>query len=212
MIRRPLSTRALATLTLAGLATFPVLVVLLHLIQRGSYDPAAQAVSELALGRAGWLMAVAFTAAGLGVLGFAGLIRRTDPGAVAVPVLAVVSGIATMLAAVVRADPENVSTTHGNVHQLLGIVSFLTLVVAMFLCARRFRRSELWRPWAAPTLVWGVVAVAAFLLVPTDLLGADHFGIAQRIFLIVWLSWPITLTAHARRHAEVVPTRVPVPL
>ena len=202
MTDRPLPTRTLATLALAGLSTFPVLVVLLHLIQRGSYDPVSQAVSELALGRAGWLMAVAFAAAGLGVMGFAALIRRTDPGAVAAPVLAVLSGLATVLAAVFRADPETASTTHGAVHQILGIVSFLTLTIAMFVCARRFRRVPEWRSWALPTLVWGLLAVAAFLLVPTDLLGPDRFGIAQRIFLTVWLSWPITLTAYARRRAE----------
>src|SRR5881398_1531081 len=109
MARIPLSTRTLATATLAGLATFPVLVTVLHVVQRGSYDPASQAVSELALGRAGWLMAVAFPAAGLGVLGFSALIRRTDPGAVAVPVLGILSAVATMLAAVFRADPENVT-------------------------------------------------------------------------------------------------------
>lgn len=201
MTDRPLSTRALATLSLAGLATWPVLVVLLHLIQRGSYDPASQAVSELALGRAGWLMAIAFPAAGLGILGFTALIRRTDPGAVAVPVLGILSAIATILAAVFRADRGNASTTHGNIHQLLGIVSFLTLVVAMFVCARRFRRVELWRPWATASLVWGIAGIATFMLVPTNLLGSDNFGIAQRIFLAVWLSWPIALTAYARRHA-----------
>ncbi len=213
MTDRPLVPRPLATLTLAGLATFPVLVVLLHLIQRGSYDPASQAVSELALGRAGWLMAVAFPAAGLGVLGFAALLRRTDPGAVAAPVLAVVSGIATVLAAVFRADPEDASTTHGAIHQLLGVASFALLVAAMFVCARRFRRVALWRPWARPTLLWAALAVAAFLLVPTNLLGADHFGIAQRIFLVVWLSWPITLTAYARRRtADRAAAPVPVSL
>lgn len=201
MTDRPLSTRALATLTLAGLVTWPVLVVLLHLIQRGSYHPASQAVSELALGRGGWLMAIAFPAAGLGIIGFTALIRRTDPGAVAVPVLGIVSAVATILAAVFRADPENGTTTHGTIHELLGIVSFVTLVAAMFVCARRFRRVALWRAWAMPSLVWGIAGIATFLLVPTNLLGADHFGIAQRIFLAVWLSWPITLTVHARRHA-----------
>lgn len=213
MTDRPLSTRALTTLTLAGLATWPVLVVLLHVIQRGSYNPASQAVSELALGRAGWLMAVAFPAAGLGILGFSALIRRTDPGAVAVPVLGIISAIATMLAAVFRADPENGTTAHGTIHQLLGVVSFVTLVAAMFVCARRFRRVDLWRRWAVPSLVWGIAGIATFLLVPTNLLGEDHFGVAQRIFLTVWLSWPITLAVYARRHvsADVAAEPVPVP-
>jgi hypothetical protein len=208
---RRLSTRALATTTLAGLAAFPVLVVVLHVIQRGSYDPASQAVSELAVGRAGWLMAVAFPASGLGLLGFAALIRRTDPGAVAVPVLATVSAATTTLSAVFRADPEAASTTHGAVHQILGVVSFVLLTVAMFVCARRFGRTRLWGPWARPSLVWGLAATATFLLVPFQVLGADHFGIAQRIFLAVWLSWPITLSAYARRQNEqVAEASVPV--
>jgi hypothetical membrane protein len=202
-----LSTRKLATVTLAGLATFPLIVTALHVIQRGSYDPATQAVSELALGRAGWLMAVAFPAAGLAILAFAVLIRRTDPGAVAVPVLASLSGVCTMLAAVFRADPENASTLHGAIHQLLGVGSFLTLTVAMFICARRFRHVDLWRPLATPTLVWGLAAVTTFLLVPIPLLGVDHFGVAQRLFLAVWLSWPITLTVRVRRAAAVTDPR-----
>lgn len=200
-----LSTRTLATLVLAGLATFPLIVTALHLIQRGSYDPVTQAVSELALGRAGWLMAIAFPASGLAIAGFGVLIRRTDPGAVAVPVLAALSAVCTVLAAVFRADRGAASTVHGNVHQLLGVGSFLTLTAAMFVCARRFRRLELWRRFAVPSLVWGVAALATFLLVPTNLLGADHFGIAQRLFLAVWLSWPLTLTVHLRRTTDVAP-------
>jgi hypothetical protein len=196
-----LSTRTLANLTLAGLATFPLLVTALHVIQRGSYHPLSQAVSELALGRTGWLMAVAFPASGLAIAAFGILIRRTDPGAVAVPVLATFSGACTVLAAVFRADADNASTLHGAIHQLLGIGSFLTLTAAMFVCARRFRRVDLWRPWAAPSLVWGLAAIGAFLLVPIPLLGADHFGLAQRLFLAVWLSWPITLTVRVRRAA-----------
>ena len=74
MTDRPLSIRALATLTLAGLVTWPVLVVLLHLIQRGSYDPASQAVSELALGR-GFGAAAAYIVAQMQ----AGRLRPMDP-------------------------------------------------------------------------------------------------------------------------------------
>jgi uncharacterized RDD family membrane protein YckC len=60
-----------------------------------------------------------------------------------------------------------------------------------------------------PSLVWGVAAFVTFLLVPFDLLGADHFGIAQRLFLAVWLSWPIGLTVHLRRceRAAVAPVQ-----
>jgi hypothetical membrane protein len=194
-----LSTRALASATLVGLATFPVLVAVLHLIQRGSYDPVSQAVSELALGRAGWLMTLAFTLSGLGMLGFAALIRRTVPGAGVVPALAIGSAGCTFLSAVFQADGNRTSTLHGAVHQIVGLVSFLLLVIAMFVCGNRFRRVPDWRPFAVPSLIWGGATIGAFFLVPV--LGNDLFGIAQRIFLAVWLSWPISLAAHARRRA-----------
>ena len=202
-----LSTRTLATMTLAGLATFPLLVTALHVIQRDTYDPVSQAVSELALGRSGWLMAIAFPASGLAMASFGVLIRRTDPGAVAVPVLAVVSGVCSVLAAVFRADPENASTVHGAVHQFLGLGSFLTVIAAMFVCARRFRRVEMWQRFATPSLLWALASCATFLLVPV--LGADRFGLAQRLVLVVWLSWPISLAAHARQAAAAA--AVPLP-
>ena len=65
------TTPSSASLPLAAFATtavFPFLVVVLHFVQLGHYHPLRQAVSELALGRAGWLMAIAFCAIGIGSL------------------------------------------------------------------------------------------------------------------------------------------------
>jgi hypothetical protein len=198
-MNHPMSTRTLATATLAALTTFPILVLALHVIQADSYDPAVQAVSELALGRAGWLMAVAFCAAGLGMLGFAALLRRILPGAVVIPALVVGSGLATFVSAFVHADGETDSTVHGQVHQAMGLISIALVVVAMFACIPRFRREPAWRSFARPTLAWAVSAVGAFMLVPA--LGPDRFGVAQRIFFLVWLSWPIVVVARARSGA-----------
>ncbi len=50
----------LARAALVLIAVFPLIVTVLHLVQAGGYHPLSQAVSELALGRAGWLMAIAF--------------------------------------------------------------------------------------------------------------------------------------------------------
>ena len=36
------------------------------------------------------------------------------------------------------------------------------------LLPRRFRRVALWRPFAVPSLAWGVAALATFVLVPFD--------------------------------------------
>jgi hypothetical protein len=195
-----LSTHSLTTVTLAALATFPILVLALHLIQRGSYDPVSMAVSELALGRDGWLMAVAFSAAAVGMFGFAALLRRILPGSVVVPGLAILSGVSSGVSAFVHTDGETArASLHGAIHQAAGLASFALVVVAMFICAVRFRRVPAWRGWALPTLLWALGTVGAFFLVPV--LGPDRFGVAQRIFLAVWLSWPITVVMVARRTA-----------
>jgi Protein of unknown function (DUF998) len=192
-----LSTRSLATATLTALGTFPVLVVVLHAIQGGRYHPMGQAVSELALGRAGWLMAVAFCAAGAGMLGLAALIRRTLPRSRVIQTLITTSGLFSFVSAGFHTDGDNKTTSHGQIHQISGVVSFILVVTVMFICSRRFRREPRWQPFAVATRLWAWSSVGTFLLVPV--LGQAHFGLAQRIFLAVWLSWPITLTAHARR-------------
>jgi hypothetical protein len=196
-----LSTRSLTTGTLVALAIFPIIVVVLHLIQRNSYDPVLMAVSELALGRGGWLMAVAFCSSAVGMLGFAVVLRRILPGSVVVPGLAVVSALGSAVSAVAHADGETApASLHGAIHQAAGLTSFATVVIAMFVCAVRFRRDPVWRSFSLPTLLWALCAVAAFLLVPA--LGPDRFGVAQRIFLVVWLAWPITLVVRVRRMAS----------
>jgi hypothetical protein len=189
--------RTLATSALACLAVFPVLVVVLHVLQRDSYHPMSEAISELAVGRDGWLMAVAFTAAGTGVLALAIVLRRLTPLR-AVPALLVVASSLTYASAIFRADGENAKTTmHGTIHQAAGITMFVLIVIVMFLAARGFRRTPGWERLARPTLVWACTAFATFFLVPG--LPSGDFGVAQRIFIATWFSWTLAVAAYARR-------------
>ena len=59
----------------ACIAAFPLIVIVLHLVQAPDYHPLSQAVSELALGRGGWLMTVAFCSLGTGTLLLATILR-----------------------------------------------------------------------------------------------------------------------------------------
>jgi hypothetical protein len=206
-----LSTTLVTTATLAAMATFPILVLVLHLIQRNSYDPVLMAVSELALGRDGWLMAVAFCGAAAGMFGLAILLRRILPGSVVVPGLVILSGLCSAVSAFVHTDAETAPTSvHGEVHQAMGLASFALVVVAMFVCSVQFRRNPASRRFALPTLVWALCTVGAFFLVPV--LGDNRFGVAQRIFLAVWISWPIAVATRARRAAAVSTSPVSRPL
>ena len=71
----------LARTAIALIAAFPLLVLVLHGVQAGRYHPLSQAVSELALGRDGWLMAIAFCSLGTGTQALSGTINRKTPNA-----------------------------------------------------------------------------------------------------------------------------------
>jgi hypothetical membrane protein len=197
MNRQTIQTRSLATVALTGLTVFPVIVLALHVIQRHTYHPMSDAISDLALGRDGWLMAIAFCAAATGMLCLAIVLRRTVPNTVVVPALVAICSLLTYISAAFHADGGAKTTLHGEIHQTAGITTFVLLIVAMFVASRRFRRDPAWQRLARPTLLWGFATLAAFFLIPT--LSDAYFGVAQRILIGAWLTWLITLAAYARQ-------------
>ena len=196
------SNLALARATAATTAMFPLLVTIINIIQRREYDAKSQAVSELALGQGGWLMTVAFCSLGTGTLLLTLLLRRMVPGAKVGPALLFVGAPLSVVSAFVHADPSTATTatTHGQIHILAGLVTFVLMITAMFVLVRALRRNEQWRPFGAATLGWSIAAVGAFLLIPT--VGETYFGLAQRIFLGTLLSWTLTVAWCAGRIAR----------
>lgn len=193
------STRTLTAVAMAALGTFPITVVTLNLVQRQHYSPIRQAISELALGRGGGLMVLAFLSIALGMLLVGVVIRRTTGAVVAPTVLVVASIGAGPLSAVFHTDPSGAkATTHGTIHDLAGLSAFLLVLAAMVVCSRRFRRQPAWRGYALPTRLWTCAAVVAFFLVPA--LGTARFGLAQRIFIGTFLTWLFATATYARQH------------
>jgi hypothetical protein len=184
----------------ACIAIFPVVVTVLHLVQAGSYHPLSEAVSELALGRGGWLMAIAFCALGTGTLLLARTLRQLATPARVAPALIAISGLLSFVSAFVHADgPSAPTTTHGQVHQFVGVATFLLMIAGMLCLTRGFRRDPYWRSLATPTLTWAIAAIGGFVLIPVS--GSAYFGVAQRIFLAILLSWALTVAFHAGRFA-----------
>ena len=199
MTSSTLSNRSLANAALAGLAAFPVIVVALHVVQRGQYHPLSDAVSELALGRAGWLMWIAFCGAGTGLICLGILHRRLVERSRTAPVLLATAGLLACVSAVFHADPETATTTslHDEIHQTASLIAFVLLIIAMFISSRRFRLDPRWQRLARPTLIWAICAVAALLLA-LALNNSSYFGVGQRIFILTWLTWAIVISAYAR--------------
>jgi hypothetical protein len=196
------TTRTIATTALAAVAVFPTIVIALNLAQRSDgYHASRQAISELALGRAGWLMAIAFCALALGTYLLAVLIRRTTERAVVAPALLTLAAALSVVSAVFHTDLLGATTTvHGRIHNDAGVVTFLSLLIAMGISSYRFRTEPAWRSFAVPTLAFTVVGMVAFFLVPT--LGDQHFGIAQRLLVGTFVGWILAATAHARHIGE----------
>ena len=191
------SSLSLPLAALATTAVFPVVVVVLHIVQAGHYHPLSQAVSELALGRAGWLMAIAFCSIGIGSLLIALALRRIATHPRVAPALLAITGLLSFVSAFVHADGSGPTTTHGRIHQFVGIATFILIVAAMFSLVRAFRRDPAWHPIATPTLAWALTAAASFFLIPIS--GNAYFGVAQRIMLGTFISWQLTISLYAHR-------------
>jgi hypothetical protein len=182
------------------IAVFPLIVAMLHIVQAGHDHPLADAVSVLALGRAGWLMAIAFCSLGTGTLLLATTLRRIPAHPRIGTTLIAVSGLLSFVSAFVHADGAGPTTTHGRIHQLVGIATFILMIAGMFSLVRPLRRDRAWHSFATPTLVWAVAGVAGFFLIPIS--GNAYFGVAQRIFLGILLSWALTISLRATRLAD----------
>lgn len=173
-----------------GAGWFVVAVVLLHALKSADYDFSAQTVSELAVGRYGFLMTSAFVTFGIGELALAvGLWRAA--GARFAPILQVIGGIIDLTSAIFEADLLGApGTTHGAIHDGAGAIGALLVIPTFLAYAWAFRRSARWRSFALPTLLWALAAFAAFVLV--IVLGEQNQGTSERIYLAVYVSWLVT--------------------
>jgi len=198
---RRLSTRTLAISAVATLSAFPCLVVGANLVQRDSYSAAREAVSNLALGRAGWLMTVAFLCLGLGTFLLAVIVRRMVARAIIGPVLLAAGACTTFLSAIFQTDAEGASSTlHGTIHIALGLGSFTLVVAAITACAAAFLRSDS-RGIGIVSAVWALAAIGAVVM--TFILPDSLFGVGQRIFLTVAIAWMLMICFVAIRAGRV---------
>lgn len=193
----PMSTRQLASRAFTCVAVFPIVVVLLNVVQHAHYRPKVQAISELALGRGGALMMVAFLSLASGIALLALILGRTlGRGRPIRWLLYVAAVLAGPMSAFFHTDlTGHPTTTHGTIHNDSGLAAFLLMLVSMHVAGWVFRHQPGWRGFAVPTLVWAVAATGAFFLIPAL---PTHFGLAQRIFAGCFVSWLLAATAYAR--------------
>lgn len=185
--------RSLAAMALAGVGVFIVLVLLLHPLKTQSYDMSTDPVSNYALGDFGYLMTTAFVSAGLGHVALAVALHRRLRRWLK-PSLLTLVGVCLLASAVFEADPRDTdpATTHGLIHGLVGVFAFLVMALTPLVFAGSLRLVPAGGRLARSSLVFGIGTVATFLAVPLGFRDA-YFGIGQRIFLALYLSWLIMM-------------------
>jgi hypothetical protein len=193
-----------ASIGAAAVLVLGLTLIAMHAIQPG-LDPATQYVSEYAHGPFGWLVMVAYVAAGLGVLAIAWAARTTLSGTrtLALAICLALVGVGLIATGVTRidlpaADGSVASTASGMAHELAGYVLFLGLIPGASLVAATFRRDPRLSSAALPAWIFAGSIVITFIVAVMSL-SLDLIGVGQRIFLATWIAWLIFVALHLSR-------------
>lgn len=169
-------------------------------------------ISELVLGRYGFVQTSAFLIAGIGTLGLAFAIRKLTVGSwgsLTGLLLVAIYGAGAILSAIFPtdlidspADIESLSTT-GTIHVAIAFVSFLSIIIGMFVLTWTFRRQAQWRS----ILLWLVLfsgGALSLLFVQTQ---GPLVGFMQRLLVAIISSWVILVAFRVRSIAMTRETR-----
>jgi hypothetical membrane protein len=199
-------TRALLACGIVGPTLF-ILTFLFAGATRRGYDPWRNLVSQLATGAGGWVQIANFVACGVLLIAMAiGLWRSS--GRTATAGIVAVLGVALILAGAFVTDPGfgyppgtlERRTFHGEIHDYVSIVAFLSLGLAP-LSAAVFPQTSASRAWrvystlaAAIVLVFIVVTTIAVNSAQSGTWPDAPTGLLQRISIVAGLGWLVALS------------------
>lgn len=188
--RAPLTT--LAAVAIIGQVVLLASALLLPLVSE--YRLLGDNISELVLGRFGWVQTLAFIIAGIGTLALAYAVRQLSAGTWGSrvgPALVGLYGVGAILVALFPTDridsPDQVwaQSTTGMIHVVISTLSFVCMIIAMFVLFRTFLLDARWRP-LTPWIV--LLPCAAFSLFFGQGEG-PWVGLLQRLMVGVIAVW-----------------------
>jgi hypothetical protein len=195
----------LATVAVVGEAVLLASAWLLPLASE--YRLVGDNISELALGRYGFVQILAFLISGLAVIGLAYVIRqltRGSRGSFLGSLLIGIYGLAGLVVGIFptdridsKADVMTQSAT-GWVHTMTAFVAYISVVVGMFVLTWTFGHHPRWRSLT----VWSSLlagAALALLFVQTQ---GSWVGLMQRLMITAVSGWMILVALRARRIAS----------
>jgi Protein of unknown function (DUF998) len=190
----------LATLAVIGEAVLLASAWLLPLASE--YRLISDNISELALGRYGFVQTLAFVISGLAVIGLAYVIRqltRGSRGSFLGSLLIGIYGVAGLVVAIFptdridsRADVTSQSVI-GWVHTLTAFVAYLSVIVGMFVLTWTFGHHPRWRSLT----VWSALLAGAALGLLFVQMQGPWVGLMQRLMITVVAAWLILVALRA---------------
>jgi hypothetical protein len=189
----------MATVALAGISYFIVVVMVLHFLQPDLHV-LYRYISEYAVGRYGWLMTSAFYGLSLGsfslTLGLYRKISRKGRSWVGLMLLAMWS-FGILVAGIYKADLITaIETPEGNIHSQVSLLTFISLVTSSFFLLH-FRKDIVWKSYYRLSLVLSVGIVLSFLaFFWTIFTNHAMVGFTQRIFITMVLLWLLQMAIH----------------
>jgi hypothetical protein len=192
--------------SLVASALFVVLVLAAHVLNP-EISPRWRMLSELSIGRLGWVMDVAFVVWAVSNLALAVALWRLAPAWVAALLMMVAIG--PLGAAFATADPITTppeqASTHGRWHTAFAVLFVLgfPLIAAVFVITSMTEASPLW-PWflgmAIPvwvTLALFIAMVARWQRTGRSLGPEMPIGIPNRVFVVAYVAWTVAIALAA---------------
>ena len=190
------------TIALAAIAYFVVTLTILHFL-RPDLDPISQVTSEYAVGPYGFLMTSAFFSMSLASWALIIGLYQGIPGPARSRLGLALLGLWAMgllIAMIFPIDADGAAqTTAGTIHAINGPLIFLSLTVSVILVSQRFKYDAIWRPFHPLARLLSLVMLAEFISVPLAMVTKSGLaGLAQRFFLITFVTWFILTAARLR--------------
>jgi hypothetical protein len=195
--------KVLAAVAIVGLASFAASASLLPLLSE--YGLVADYISELAIGRYGYLQTVAFFAAGLGTLALAWGIREATKGSWGSRLgsaLVGLYGVGIVLAGIFPTDEIDPAghavspTSAGTVHFVVSILAFVLGIAGVFVLLRTFKEDARWRGFWPWSLALAFAALVGFVVLATS--EGTWIGLIQRTFIGTVFLWQLLVAFRIR--------------
>jgi hypothetical protein len=187
------SNKVLSWIIIASVSYTALVIMVLHFLQPDK-NPAVNAISEYVDGSSGGLMTSVFFIQSIGSIALAMLVIRIgsqERKVLVGGVLFILAAFGDAVAGLFPADPitDQTMTSTGIVHMVGGLTRFISLALALPILSFDLIKKEPWKDYSRALKGLGTSFVIIFLGTVFVLAPSGLFGLGQRIFIGVALSW-----------------------